>query len=142
MERQNCIDQINSLKETAEQFKEMNAVLKQAFASSEQGREQAQKRIEILQGVISNLSKEINLLSKEASKQTDYNKRHNKMSFGKKSLSSSAHQEAKQSREESKMDYDGSDKRAITDSTKSDTGKSENSSTSDESSSLDRTKVK
>lgn len=102
MERQDYIDQINSLKETAEQFKEMNAVLKQAFASSEQCREQAQKQIEILQGVISNLSKEISLLRKEVSKQTDYNKRHNKISFGKKSLSSSAKQEIKKSREESK----------------------------------------
>lgn len=149
MERQDYINQISSLKEaveqsreTVKQLKEMIAVLKQAFASSERVREQAEKRNETLDGVISNLSKEISSLRKEVSKQTDYNKRHNKMSYGKKSLSSSVKQEVKQSREESKMDYDGSYKGANSDSEKSETGKSENSSTTEESSSLDRTKVK
>ena len=142
MERQDYISQINSLKETTEEFKEMNVVLKQAFTSSEQGRERAQMQIEALQGVISNLSKEIALLRKEVSRQTDYNKRHDKMSFGKKSLSSSVRQEAKRSREESKMDYDGSGKGANSASDKSEAGTSENSSTTADSSSLDRAKVK
>lgn len=147
MERQDYINQINSLKETVEQFKEtsdqfkeMIAVLKQAFTSSERAREQSQKQIEALQCIISNQSKEISLLRKEVSKQTDYNKRHNKMSFGKKSLSSSVKQESKPSREESKMDCDNSDKGANSD--KSDKEKSEKTSTTDESSSLDHTKVK
>lgn len=47
-------------------------------------------------------------MSEEVSKQSDYTKRHNKMSYGKKGLSFRIRQEDRKSREEDKMDDDGS----------------------------------
>lgn len=142
MERQDYISQINSLKEALEQFKEMNTLLRKAFISSEQGHEHAHKQNESLQSTISGLSQEIGLLRAEVSKQPDYNKRHNKMSFGKKSLSSSSNQEEKKSREEEKMDDDGSPKGMNAGSGTSGIEESSSLSSAGESSSLDQTKVK
>ncbi|MCE9447333.1 MULTISPECIES: hypothetical protein [Bacteroides] len=85
-----------------------------------------QPQVTCLQDIICTLTDEIRGLCEEVSKQSDYTKRHNKMSYGKKSLSSCTRQEDRKSREEDKMDDDGSG----------------TSSTGSADSSLDLTKVK
>lgn len=109
MERQDYINQINSLRNALEQFKEANSLLRSAMESSN---ERNEAQVGRLHEIISGLTDEIRSLRKEVSKQTDYNKRHNKMSFDKKSQKSSSTQDKNKSREEEKMDCDGSDKQS------------------------------
>ena len=117
MEREDYLDTINSLTSVIEQFKDSYSLLKAAMESSEKRNESSEKRNETLQSqvvrlqeIICTLTDEIRSLREEVSKQSDYTKRHNKMSYGKKSLSSrSKQEEKKKSREEEKMDDDGSD---------------------------------
>lgn len=72
--------------------------------SSEKCNETLQSQVIRLQDIICTLTDEIRSLREEVSKQSDYTKRHNKMSYGKKSLSSRTKQDEGKSREEEKMD--------------------------------------
>ena len=141
MEREDYINQINSLRNALEQFKEANSLLRSAMDSSN---ERNESQVGRLHEIISGLTDEIRSLRKEVSKQTDYNKRHNKMSFDKKSQKSSSTQDKNKSREEEKMDCDGSDKQSGnpggSKGSASDAGAGDSKNGQD--SSLDMTKVK
>ena len=67
-----------------------------------------QSQVLRLQEIICTLTSEIRSLREEVSKQSDYTKRHNKHSYGKKSLFSRTKQDVMKSCEEDKMDDDGS----------------------------------
>ena len=108
MEREDYIGKINNPTSVIEQFKESYSLLKAAMESSEKRNEALQSQVVRLQETICTLTDEIRSLREEISKQSDYTKRHNKMSYGKKSLSSRSKQEEKNSREEERMDDDGS----------------------------------
>ncbi len=104
MERADYIDRIKSLTGVIEGLKESYSVLQASMESSERRNEALSSQVARLQDIIVRLSDEIRSLREEVSKQLDYTKRHNKMSFGKKSLSSRTKPEVKKCREEEKMD--------------------------------------
>ena len=108
MERGDYIDKINSLSTAINQFKESYSLQKPSMEASEKHNESLQSQVARLQYIICIITDEIRDLSEEVSKQSDYTKRHNKMSYGKKSLSFRIRQEDRKSREEDKMDDDGS----------------------------------
>ena len=115
MERQDYIDQNNTLKETVdclrrtiEYSEKMRETESKQREVESRKREAEEKKNAALQATISDLVKEISLLRKELSKQNDINNRHNKMSFGKRSLKSSTRQDQKRSREEEKDAFDNS----------------------------------
>lgn len=88
MERADYLDAINGLTTVIEQFKESYSLLKSLMVASEKRNEALQSQVIPLQDIICTLTDEIRSLREEVSKQSDYTKRHNKMSYGKKCLSS------------------------------------------------------
>ena len=97
MEREDYLSQISLLKDAFDQVNASSHLLRQALEFAEQ-------RNASLESIICDLIKEVGSLRAEVSKLGDYNKRHNKMSFGKKSLSSSTRADVRKSREEEKQD--------------------------------------
>ena len=100
MERQDYIDQINELKASNRRLLEMIETLKQTLdtvsASSRRNEELVKRQTE-----------QIEQLQKMIRDLQDRNKRHNKETFGKRSLKKNKRAEEKRSREEEKEDYDG-----------------------------------
>ena len=100
MERQDYIDQINDLKATNRRLLDMIDTLKQTLdtvtASNRRNEELVRK-----------LTAQIEQLQKMVMDLQDRNNRHNKNTFGKKSLKKNKRVEEKKSREEEKEDYDG-----------------------------------
>ena len=117
MERQDYIDQIQTLRDFNEQLKGTISCLTTSLESSDKKNASLevqicnfQTQVSHLQKIISDLTGEISSLREEVAKLNDRNNRHNQMIFGKKSQkSSSRHDEAK-SREEEQMDCDNSGK--------------------------------
>ncbi len=93
MERQDFINLLQSKDETIAQFKSIISSLEKALDSDAVERK--------------NLLDQITSLTAEVAKLNDYNQRHNKFSFGKKSLKSGSKPDHKPSREEEKDHYDG-----------------------------------
>lgn len=93
MERQDFINLLQSKDETIAQFKSIISSLEKALDSDAVERK--------------NLLDQITSLTAEVAKLNDYNQRHNKFSFGKKSLKSGSKPDHKSSREEEKDHYDG-----------------------------------
>ena len=87
MECEDYLDTINSLTTVIAQFKKFYSLLKASMESSEKRNEALSSQVIRLQDIICRLTDEIRSLREEVSKQSDYTKRHNKMSYGKKSLS-------------------------------------------------------
>ena len=99
MARENYIDKINSLTTVINQFKEFYSLLKFSMVASEKRNESLQSQVTCFLDIICTLTDEIRGLREEVSMQSDYPRRHNKMSYGKKSLSSRIRQENRKSRE-------------------------------------------
>lgn len=101
MERQDYIDQINELRASNRRLLEMINTLKQTLdtvsASSRRNEELVKRQTE-----------QIEQLQKMIRDLQDRNKRHNKETFGKRSLKKNKRAEEKRGREEEKEDYDGS----------------------------------
>lgn len=93
MERQDFINLLQSKDETIAQFKNMISSLEKVLDA-----DAVERR---------NLLDQIAKLTAEVAKLNDYNQRHNKFSFGKKSLKSGSKPDTKPSREEEKDHYDG-----------------------------------
>lgn len=93
MERQDFLNLLQSKDETIAQFKSLISSLEKALDAD------AVERKTLLE--------QIAKLTAEVAKLNDYNQRHNKFSFGKKSLKSSSKPDTKPSREEEKDHYDG-----------------------------------
>lgn len=100
MERQDYIDQINDLKATNRRLLDMIDTLKQTLdtvtASNRRNEELVRK-----------LTAQIEQLQKMVMDLQDRNNRHNKNTFGKKSLKKNKRAEENCSRDEEKEDYDG-----------------------------------
>lgn len=100
MEREDYLSKITCLTTVIDQFRDSYSLLKSSLASAEKRSADAEERNASLQSqvtrleeVICRLTDEIRSLREEVSKQSDYTKRHNKMSYGKKSLSSRTKQD-------------------------------------------------
>ena len=83
VERSDFLAKVNSLITVIEKFKESYALLKVSLEFSEKHNEALQSQVIRLQYIIFILIAEIRSLCEEVSKQSDYAKRHNKMSYGK-----------------------------------------------------------
>lgn len=106
MERQDYIARIESQEGTISQLRDMLSHL-MSVHDSDQSRLVEENRQ--LRDALSCLSKEIQSLRDELSKQNDRNSRHNRNTFGKKSLKSSSKPDSTPSREEEKQSYTGPD---------------------------------
>lgn len=102
MERKDYEAQIAQLNETIRQSNEFINRLMDQLKEQGQKAERAERRIEELMDEVRELNKRIKDL-------VDRDKRHNKMSMGKKSFKKHNRVESKQSRQEEKDDYDNSD---------------------------------
>jgi hypothetical protein len=109
MERKDFEDQIALLKETIRQNQEFINRLMDQLKEQGQKTEKAEHKVETLEHRIEELLDEIRQLNKRIKDLMDRDKRHNKMSMGKKSFKKHNRVESEKSRQEEKDDYDNSD---------------------------------
>ena len=138
MDRKDYEDQIALLKETIEQNKELINRLMDQLKEQGQKAEKAEQKAEKLEQRIETLLDEIRQLNKRVKDLIDRDRRHNKMSMGKKSFKKHNRAESKKSRQEEKDDYDNDDAKKDDKPSEGDTSK-DNSENKDES--IDKTKV-
>ncbi len=106
MDRQNYEAQIAQLNETIRQNNEFINRLMDQLKDQGQKTEKAERKVEKLEHRIEELLDEIRQLNKRVRDLIDRDKRHNKMSMGKKSFRKHNRVEPKESRQEEKDDYD------------------------------------
>ena len=138
MDRKDYEDQIALLKETIEQNKEFINRLMDQLKEQGQKTDKAEQKVEKLEQRIETLLDEIRQLNKRIKDLIDRDRRHNKMSMGKKSFKKHNRVESKKSRQEEKDDYDNNDAKKDDKPSEGDTAK-DNSENKDES--IDKTKV-
>ena len=136
MVRQNYEAQIAQLNETIRQNNEFINRLMDQLKDQGQKTEKAERKVEKLEHRIEELLDEIRQLNKRVKDLIDRDKRHNKMSMGKKSFRKHNRVEPKESRQEEKDDYDNRDAKKQEES-----GAKESSDSCSSESTVDKTKV-
>ena len=136
MDRQNYEAQIAQLNETIRQNNEFINRLMDQLKDQGQKTEKAERKVEKLEHRIEELLDEIRQLNKRVKDLIDRDKRHNKMSMGKKSFRKHNRVEPKESRQEEKDDYDNRDAKKQEES-----GAKESSDSCSSESTVDKTKV-